>query len=819
MNRIEKVLMITVYAVGLLGALLLSLSTADFSQFLMMLVACVGAYVYVDYYRFFSLPRMLGNIIALLVVLYPFIDFLDKTNPDQLLTIARLLIHLQIVLMFERKNPRLIWQLFVLSLLEVVVASALKMELVSGFVLFLYIIFTFASLVLMLVHRDADRLVEQGKQLTKSNALWTRRRTRDRQGPLRRTEAFFDQVEPNGSTASKLIQKASAMVTMAAIFAMFLFYSIPRLNDTWQGAESTEGDTVGFSDSVSFDEDGLIQQGNEPVMRVTILDRDGNPVELANGLYLRGATLESYARREGTMRWNARPFGRGGMNIVSVEVPRGKEPEYIQQVVLEPSKSNILFSAAGAYRTAGTPNRIRVDTLRHTLYREGESNNRGERNTAPAVRYTFELGLSCVSGRYESPTYPFRRTERDAARGPMTRDELNRLTVITIDPHYVETLPTIVERAMKAREAYSDSERRLICQALEQSLRNDSSFQYTLDFTDVIRDPKLDPLEDFVKNHKQGHCEYYAGALCLMLRSQGIPARLVNGYHGGDFNTLGKFFEVKQRHAHTWVEAYLRPSDCTPEMIERGEADRNGAWLRLDPTPGRGSDPSAQDQNIAKSADEVFDYMKVLWDDFVVGLDAKRQNRTQLNGGASSFLSSSFWESKIHEALGSVPALQDNPWLVAQASVIVTVILFALYFALNRVRAKSRSSGRKVRVVLHELIAKVSPSVAKWLLPTNIANEESTVDFYLKLVSVLKANGFERSNTQTPQEWIESVTSSRGSEQPEFRQSLATLVRLFYQVRFGQIPLSENDSTSVKNAIELIEQSLKEQSATSYSPT
>jgi hypothetical protein len=70
-----------------------------------------------------------------------------------------------------------------------------------------------------------------------------------------------------------------------------------------------------------------------------------------------------------------------------------------------------------------------------------------------------------------------------------------------------------------------------------------------------------------------------------MLRSQGIPARLVVGFHGGDYNAMAGSFMVRGRHAHAWVEAYLRPEDCTPEMIERGEAGSGGAWLLADPTP------------------------------------------------------------------------------------------------------------------------------------------------------------------------------------------------------------------------------------------
>ena len=70
-------------------------------------------------------------------------------------------------------------------------------------------------------------------------------------------------------------------------------------------------------------------------------------------------------------------------------------------------------------------------------------------------------------------------------------------------------------------------------------------------------DPNLDPVEDFLVNRKEGHCEYFASALALLLRSIDIPARMVNGFKGGDWNELTQTMNVRQKHAHSWVEAYV----------------------------------------------------------------------------------------------------------------------------------------------------------------------------------------------------------------------------------------------------------------------
>ena len=96
----------------------------------------------------------------------------------------------------------------------------------------------------------------------------------------------------------------------------------------------------------------------------------------------------------------------------------------------------------------------------------------------------------------------------------------------------------------------------------------------------------LDPLEDFVTTHRQGHCEYFAGALAMMLRSVGIPARLALGFKGGQWNSLGNYYQVQQLHAHAWVEVYLAEDEIPDAELDADGTKPPAAWLTLDPTEG-----------------------------------------------------------------------------------------------------------------------------------------------------------------------------------------------------------------------------------------
>ncbi len=115
------------------------------------------------------------------------------------------------------------------------------------------------------------------------------------------------------------------------------------------------------------------------------------------------------------------------------------------------------------------------------------------------------------------------------------------------------------------------------------------------------------PLDVFL-NTKIGYCEHFASAMALMLRTVGVPARMVVGYLGGDYNPNGDYYLVRQRSAHAWVEAYV-----------------GGGWLRLDPTPPDQGPASAAALRSAGSVMLLMDAVRHKWDTMVLGYDLRKQ--------------------------------------------------------------------------------------------------------------------------------------------------------------------------------------------------
>ncbi len=108
-------------------------------------------------------------------------------------------------------------------------------------------------------------------------------------------------------------------------------------------------------------------------------------------------------------------------------------------------------------------------------------------------------------------------------------------------------------------------------------------FEYTL------KPPLLsgDTVDEFLFNSRQGFCEHYAAAFTVLMRSAGIPARVVTGYLGGEINPLGNYLVVRQYHAHAWNEVWLE---------DKG-------WVRIDPTSI--ISPTRVDQGIENAIPEA----------------------------------------------------------------------------------------------------------------------------------------------------------------------------------------------------------------------
>lgn len=99
-----------------------------------------------------------------------------------------------------------------------------------------------------------------------------------------------------------------------------------------------------------------------------------------------------------------------------------------------------------------------------------------------------------------------------------------------------------------------------------------SNYYRRQQFSYTLQPPKaegMDSIDTFMFTHKRGFCEHYAQSFVVMMRAAGVPARVVTGYLGGEYQSNGNFWQIRSKNAHAWAEVWL-PNEQ--------------AWLRVDPT-------------------------------------------------------------------------------------------------------------------------------------------------------------------------------------------------------------------------------------------
>jgi hypothetical protein len=149
------------------------------------------------------------------------------------------------------------------------------------------------------------------------------------------------------------------------------------------------------------------------------------------------------------------------------------------------------------------------------------------------------------------------------------------------------------------------------------------------EFVYTMRPPKLaaNSVDEFLFSTRRGFCEHFASAFTFVMRAAGVPARVVTGYQGGEFNPLGGYLVVRQSDAHAWSEVWIDGAGwvrvdptaaVAPERIERGLI---GAMSASEPVPGR----LRSESEIWLQAGRAWDLVNDFWNERIVRCDTLRQ--------------------------------------------------------------------------------------------------------------------------------------------------------------------------------------------------
>jgi len=767
-NLLQQLAHLAIALQIVLATLLLVWGEGSLLLFLLTItLLCVSAYV-TDWRRMFQLNQRGADLLALGAVAISAIAAVRTDRQGLLLVVANLQSYLQYVLMFQTKSTRVYWQLSLLSLGQMAIASTLYPDPGFGVVLALQLGLGLVAFSLLLLDGEFETVRQSSMGLLSLHGGTS--------------ESLSPGPQSVGFELPYLWKSLLPLILLAAVGTLIvatpLFLALPRW--TVSTFESTDTDpirTVGFSDTVMLGELGGAVNNPELVMRVTFFrGRGDSAIRLVGEPLFRGTVVTRYENQTWTQPTPSHPIslpGEAGSTITR------------QRISAEPLDTAEIFHIAPAVAIDEPDSKLKLNPSTGRLFRLDEYRHR---------TLEFDIGTTGIRGNRQ-------RTVLPCLQRPLN---LGALLQPFDEDSGADQFPRIAALAAQILSEQNIDPKRSPMQAakaLSDYFHTSGQFFYSLEAQE--RDQTLDPIEDFVSLNRAGHCEYFAGALVLMLRSQGIPARMVIGFKGGEWNDVGKYYQVQQLHAHAWVEAFL-VGNQVPQSEFAGEEMPDEAWLVLDPTEGTQDVTNLNQGGVVASIRQAIDYGRVLWINYFASLNAKRQRQgiyeplaAGVEAGAENVTSVEVWQERLtsleQSRLGSFWFWYRRHWFSWRGGLVA--IGFSL--AATSLFLGARLAWKAVRR-------------RGWLGTAPPAVEVPVLEMYRRLEAVLAPLGLVRGNSQTAYEFA-LAAGGELADRVEYRR-LAPLpgrvVTAFYRLRFGGHTLETPEAEAVEQALTELEISL-----------
>jgi hypothetical protein len=551
-------------------------------------------------------------------------------------------------------------------------------------------------------------------------------------------------ISPPKRMARGLLALAPALMVMILGGSFLIFFLLPRISSRHLSAYAPTSDvSTGFTDRVQLGRIGQIQQSSAVVMHIEI----ENDTQGGYDLKWRGVALTNFDGKTWSNTFEqvqVRPSGDGIYRLAPYSDPRGatgisgRRIHY--RVLMEPVGTNVFFLAEHPQNLMGSFRQISAD----------------------AGGAIYDIDSEHPIGGYEA----------DSKLPALDEDGLrlaSNLTPVGMD-QYLELpaldgrIPRLAEEVTANASSNYDKAR-----LLERYLS--TRFGYTLQ---LPRTQPRDPIANFLFERKQGHCEYFASSMAVMLRSLHIPARLVTGFRGGQFNDLTGQYVLRASDAHSWVEAYFPGS----------------GWVSFDPTPAAALPTGAGWSRIQLYVDAAASF----WREWIINYDEGHQRalgKDAATGSRHFFDEGRRWVGRQHRALlRSARRLHDHvvhfplQWVLGA---LVGLVGLSALFNMGRLLRALRAFGLRSH-------------------PERAPREAATL-WYERMVKRMARLGWRKAPAQTPLDFVKAI------REPALQKRVAAFTRAYESARFGK------STASAENLPELFEEIVAAERSHDETPT
>jgi len=494
---------------------------------------------------------------------------------------------------------------------------------------------------------------------------------------------------------AELLHTSTRLVLLSIPLMLILFLLVPRVpGPLWGLTNEQRGGVTGLSDHMSPGKISSLVRSNEVAFRVDFEDA----IPAQNSLYWRGPVLAQY----NGYSWSQSP--RKAVRRLDLNA---SETATRYTVTLEPNGEKWLLAL-------DIPSKL----IRHS-FMTNDFQLVSRKTINDLLRYQMESRLAYQFGLNETREYLALTLEYP--------DKVN---------------PGTIEYGRSLAERFDRSED-IVNEVL--TMFREQEYFYTL------KPPALgsNVVDEFLFGTRRGFCEHYAGSFALLMRAAGIPARIVTGYQGGEYNKVGNYLIVRQSDAHAWTEVWIE----------------NKGWVRVDPTaavsPGRieqGIDEALSDETSSfriQNRNPIFgnllynwDNLQHSWNDWVLNYDQRKQ---------MDFL------SKLELGI-------DNWSDMVFTLVILMVVVIALFWTVTRYRERPPKPAA-CEILLNRLLQKLSK------------------------------RGIRKGPAEDTRAFLERLTAR---EFPQTEQ-LADIVELYNRIKYGRQGNSQSALSRMRSMVNLIQ--------------
>lgn len=518
--------------------------------------------------------------------------------------------------------------------------------------------------------------------------------------------AVFKHYGENESIGGRLFGFSSGLMLLGLVLTTLIFTGFPRLGMGLAPSDPASP-VSGFSESVRLGDVGRIKQNSAVVMRIEF-ERDGKPFRPANPVFWRGVVLDHFNGSSwfSTVppKWKFSNQPGVGTQLFPFDPKSGM---IRQKIYMDEFNSRVIFTQGLPLFVDGSFNNFQMD--RSFSFKSLDRRNRSKT-------------VSLISDSVPSRTRHARRVFDRNSAGLHKKF----LQLPAMSPEITKLAGSLTQNAA-TQSAKADR--------ILHHLR--TGYDYTLE---LAQNPGETSLDHFLFTRKKGHCEYFASSMVVLLRLAGVPARLVNGFMGIEWNDLGQYMVVRQHHAHSWVEVHL------PKK----------GWVVYDPTP---TDPLFSKNSFDDPMNRALDLLRLNWQRYIL--------RYSLNDQAVLL---THLQTTGEETLNSIKGLET-----LEVEPIKTFIIDNLGILLALLGLAGALALKRGDFYLWRFSIYPRSGFPVWL--------------YRKMLKKLRVLGIHKQPCWTPREFLKRLPGLPDGK----RESVQKITDYYEKIRFGKSAIQETE--------------------------